>query len=217
MNYNLSNNQNAEMLRNCLEASIHGTVGMFLHQFSAKGGKLIGEPLVVLSRVTERCRNIIQFASEEYCYFEFSFPSDKDSDLLAMMNIYKQYLKRSTEAFVKDESEYENTYVFETEIISIKGDITYRIVSTNPVYVISNENKIVVIAKIEDFMYGSDKIDYSDVDAQLEYEAKAKAEEHEKEYNDMVKNNTTYQPEDMREDYSGYENTDESGSNASDE
>lgn len=148
-------------------------VGVFLKEAKLKNDKQLGM-LDLNTRITNKA-NVQLLFTPEYIHLYLEFEYERDVDILAIGNMYSEYLKRSTNRIRNNIKDSEYYLVFEP--MGITNDITYSFTLVNPVFLFKDGNVLKIVFTADSVSYRSLDIDYSEVDEEIEYENKAREEE----------------------------------------
>lgn len=166
-----------EMFKRCLMASIHGNVGVVLYENQVKEDAVLGR-LEVIKRTSDHCKPIFHF-TDRYCYLDLVFPHEKDGDFLSIYHMYETYLERYTKAVVENEGrEIQKGYLMVFDVTSTEEDgITYRISSMIPIFAAKEGSTLKFVFGLDVTTFGADKLDFTEVDKEMEYEIRSQQEE----------------------------------------
>ena len=170
----------SELLGMVLEATRDGNVGAFLKEIKVKDGKVLNE-IDVNTRATDRCTPTF-YITKDHLFLNLAFSYEKDMDMMALKAQFNEYLKKSTNAITKNNSSVGSDFVLLYEVISVKGDITYQMTCVNPIFMYQEDKVLKMVFGADSIGFSARAVDYSDVDSELDYEMKVRAEEEEKEY-----------------------------------
>lgn len=165
-----------ESLKKCIEA-VEGktrTVGVKLQEIRVQNDELKGQ-LDLSSRATERCDIQILF-TKEYCHVNLTFGYSKDIDLLAIKNLFSEYLKKTHQAIMDTEHENIGDFVLVFDFLSKQEDATYAITAVNPIFLMQEDTMLRMVFDVRCVRYNIEHIDYSDIEEEIAYEAKEREE-----------------------------------------
>ncbi len=166
-------NKTKEMLGQCLAKSINGTVGLFVY-----GSKIdiVNEQVLntvnVGERVLENVKPIFHF-TKDYVFLTLEFGFDNDANLLASKHLFETYLEKSTKAMTSVDMQYTEIYTFVCDVATIE-EKTYRITVSNPMFQYREENRLNMVFPIESLDFNITEVDYSEIEKEVDYEARVR-------------------------------------------
>ena len=163
-----------ELLKKCLNASLHGKVGIFLYETKVKEEEILGE-IIISQKIVEKCKPVFKF-TKDYVYLNMEFEYEKEPELLSVNHMLEMYLNKYTNAVVSV-SDISNQYTLVFDVSGVEDGITYTISCVTPIFFYKEDSILKFVFDINYMNFGCNDIDYEDIDNEIEYEERVRREE----------------------------------------
>lgn len=173
-------NERMKVLKKCLEECMNGQIGVFLEEVKirTRDGAILNT-MELSRRMTERAGSIVRI-TEKYTYLDLEFEYERDSEALAIHNMFSQYTKRCTELLTNLKAgETINFYTLSFNIVkkAEQDNAAYRITFVNPIFSSLEGSTLKFVFDIDTMDFGIDDVDYEKIKREIEYEQKSREEE----------------------------------------